>query len=227
MEEEKRGFFDVFTGLKAPDELRQLFQEVQVLKVSMSRSKNIMYVTILSPRLIHKKYIFAMEREIKRYLGRGSEIGIKIREKYNLSKQYTPSKLAEIYMDSLLFEIKEKSIVDYNILRRAKLNVEEEYLTVQVEDSFLARSKAEELCNWLRELMESRFGYEFVVRFEYVSGEQERIKKEAKQKLQLEVNQVLDTVVVETEAKQEEKAEKEKVEKFYQIKMQLDISIME
>ena len=210
MEEEKRGFFDVFTGLKAPDELRQLFQEVQVLKVSMSRSKNIMYVTILSPRLIHKKYIFAMEREIKRYLGRGSEIGIKIREKYNLSKQYTPSKLAEIYMDSLLFEIKEKSIVDYNILRRAKLNVEEEYLTVQVEDSFLARSKAEELCNWLRELMESRFGYEFVVRFEYVSGEQERIKKEAKQKLQLEVNQVLDTVVVETEAKQEEKAEKEK-----------------
>ena len=83
MEEEKRGFFDVFTGLKAPDELRQLFQEVQVLKVSMSRSKNIMYVTILSPRLIHKKYIFAMEREIKRYLGRGSEIGIKIREKYN------------------------------------------------------------------------------------------------------------------------------------------------
>ena len=41
-------------------------------------------------------------------------------EKYKLSGQYTPEKLLKVYRDSLLMELKNYSIIEYNIFRKTR-----------------------------------------------------------------------------------------------------------
>ena len=79
-----------------------------------------MRIYLSSEKLIHKKYILEAERTIKQELFGGVPLEIKMVEKFNLSKQYTASKLLPIYRDSILMELKEYSIFEYNIFRQAK-----------------------------------------------------------------------------------------------------------
>ena len=99
-------FFEVFPELKITDQLRGLLNLVQVEKVTSTRDRSQIRVYLKSPRLIHKKNIYDLEKGIKDQLFPDKQLEIKVLEKYNLSEQYTPRKLLEIYKDSLLLELK-------------------------------------------------------------------------------------------------------------------------
>ena len=104
-------FLDVFPDLKIAEEFRELLKLVEVERVSMSRDRSSIRVYIVSPRLIHKKNIWDLEKGIRDQLFPGKKIVIKIFERYHLSGQYTPEKLLKAYRDSLLLELKNYSII--------------------------------------------------------------------------------------------------------------------
>ena len=58
-------FFDVFPTLKVNNELKNLFQDVEVSKVATNSSREFIRVHILSCHLLKKQDIFAMEDKIK------------------------------------------------------------------------------------------------------------------------------------------------------------------
>ena len=64
---------------------------------------------------------------------------IKILEKYHLSGQYTPKKLMDVYRDSLLLELKNYSIFEYNMFRKADCHLSESriFCTMTVEDTMV------------------------------------------------------------------------------------------
>ena len=111
-------FLEVFPDLNITAEMKELFKLVDVERVSAAGDRSSLRVYINSPRLIHKKYIRDLENGIQDQLFPGKKLTVKIQEKYTLSSQYNPQKLFQAYRDSLLHELKNYSIVEYNILRK-------------------------------------------------------------------------------------------------------------
>ena len=62
-----------------------------------------------------------MEKAIRDQLFAGVQMTVKIIEKFSLSRQYTPEKLMDVYKDSILLELKEYSIFEFNLFRQSGL----------------------------------------------------------------------------------------------------------
>lgn len=97
-------FFDVFPELKVNQDMEKLLADVEVTKVSTNRQQNHLRIYLLSRRLIWKSNIFHLEHNIRKQLFPHHDISVKIIEKYQLSGQYNPKKLMDVYRDSILEE---------------------------------------------------------------------------------------------------------------------------
>ena len=112
-------FLEVFPDLHIAENVRGLLEMVGIEKISTNRDRSVIRVYIDSPRLMHKPSIYDLEKGIKEQLFPGKRVTIKILE-YHLSSQYTPEKLANVYRDSILMELKNYSILLYNMFRKAE-----------------------------------------------------------------------------------------------------------
>ena len=141
-----KGFLEVFPDLHMTDDMRELLKLVLVERVSAARDRSSVRIYINSQRLIHKKNIHALEKGIGEQLFPGKKLDIKIMEKYTLSGQYNPEKLFQVYKDSILYELKNYSIVEYNMLRKADcVFPASNRLKLTVEDNVVFREKTGEL----------------------------------------------------------------------------------
>ena len=101
-------FFDVFPTLKVNQEMRTLFEDVEVTKVATNSDRTYLHVHIFSMHLIQKRHIYAMETAIKEQLFAMNLVQIQMVENYQLSGQYTPENLLREYRESILLELKKK-----------------------------------------------------------------------------------------------------------------------
>ena len=118
-----KAFFDVFPTLDVPSEIRQLLGEVEVEKVSTNQAKDVYRIYLFSARLIPKKYIFQLERDICQQIFHGKDLKIKIRERYQLSAQYTAKNRLALYEDSIRMELREYSVLLYNLYQIGRAHV--------------------------------------------------------------------------------------------------------
>ena len=139
-------FFDVFPTLKVNQEIRALFEEVEVTKVATNSDRSYLHVHLLSTHLIQKRHIYAVETVIKEQLFAMNQIRVQIVENYQLSGQYTPENLLREYRESILLELKKRSIVEHNMFASAKYHFEEnKILYLEFEDTSVAEGKAESI----------------------------------------------------------------------------------
>ena len=159
----EKPFLEVFPGLNIADELKELLKLVVVEKVTMTKDRSSIRVYIRSPRLIHKKNIYALEDGIAKQLFPGRPITIKILEKYRLSAQYTPEKLYDVYRDSILMELKNYGMIEYNILRRADTKfVTDDKMVMTIEDNLIYRERSKEVGRVLEKIFTERCGGIFI-----------------------------------------------------------------
>ena len=138
-------FFDVFPSLKLSGSVRDIMEQTTVEKISATKRKDYLRIYILSERLILKEDIWYAEKCIKEQLFPDASIVVKIYEKFSLSTQYTPEKLLDVYLESILAEIREYSNMEYNILKAGKFEFPaEDEVVIRLEDSVIARSKEED-----------------------------------------------------------------------------------
>ena len=62
----EKSFFDVFPKLNLDKKSSELFEQVTVCKVSATKSRDFVRVSIVSDYLIPKETIYKVEKEIKR-----------------------------------------------------------------------------------------------------------------------------------------------------------------
>lgn len=181
-------FLEVFPELRIADELKELFKLVEVERISAPRDKSSLRVYINSPRLIDKRNIHALERGIRDQLFPGKKLVIKIMEKYSLSGQYNPEKLFGVYRDSMLYELKNYSIVEYNILRKARCTFpRENLLHMTVEDNSVFREKTGELKRILEKIFYERCGLAVDVEYEFVEQSENLLIKQREAQVQREI----------------------------------------
>ncbi|MFR5632308.1 MAG: PolC-type DNA polymerase III [Monoglobales bacterium] len=162
-------FLDVFPGLHMTDQMQELLSLVGVERVSMPRDRSSLRIYLNSPRLIHKKNIWDLERGIREQLFPGKQIQIRIFERFCLSEQYTPEKLLQVYRDSLLMELKNYSIIEYSIFRKATCTFPRpDLLHMTVENTMVNREKAGELKRVLEKVFHERCGLPVEIEYEYV-----------------------------------------------------------
>ena len=187
-----KGFLEVFPDLHITDEMEELLKLVEVERVSSTRDRSSLRIYIVSQRLIHKKNIYDLEKGIREQLFPGKQLTIKIVEKYRLSGQYTPEKLLQVYKDSLLMELKNYSIIEYNILRKAECTFPQDHvLHMTVEDNAVFRAKSGELKRVLEKVFYERCGLPVEVTYEYVPVKENRQSLQREAQIQKEIEERL------------------------------------
>ena len=139
-------FFEVFPTLKVNEDIRMLFEGVEVTKVATNSDRDFIKVHLYSRHLIQKRRIYEVEKLLKAQLFGRSRIQIEVKERYELSEQYTPENLMNEYFDSLLLELNEKSVVERSMLQGSRYQFEEgNILCLTLTDTIVAQGKKESL----------------------------------------------------------------------------------
>ena len=184
-------FLEVFPDLHIAENVRGLLEMVGIEKISTNRDLSVIRVYIDSPRLMHKQSIYDLEKGIKDQLFPDKQLEIKVLEKYNLSEQYTPRKLLEIYKDSLLLELKHYSIVEYNIFRKAEIEFEgQDRMTLTVEDTMVNRDRIGELKRVLEKVFAERCGLPMEVSYRYVPAQGSKLRKQLEERMEEEARAI-------------------------------------
>lgn len=164
-------FLEVFKSLKLRDSLRTMFEDVTLLKIIAAKGRGLIKVYIRSSHLISRKDIMLMEREIKEQKFSTIDLDVKIYEEYTLPELYTPASLIEEYLDSMFFELSEKSRILENALRKARFEaVDNSTVKIILPDLAIIRGREKELIEYLSLVVCDRCRLEalFVVEYEEV-----------------------------------------------------------
>ena len=175
----EKSFFDVFPKLNLDKKSSELFEQVTVCKVSATKSRDFVRVSIVSDYLIPKETIYKVEKEIKRQFFDKHPVTVKLYENFHLSEQYTPENLMREYESSILLELREYSPVEYNIFKSADISYpKENQILITAEDTVLARSKSQELLRILEKIIVERCGLKAECLMEYKEKKTGRYKEE-------------------------------------------------
>ncbi|MBR2121771.1 MAG: PolC-type DNA polymerase III [Lachnospiraceae bacterium] len=165
-------FFEVFPGLEPDRNLKMLFEETLVEKVTTDSGRTRLKVRIVSGHLIHKKNIAAMQALMERQLFTERGVRVYIVERYTLSGQYTLARLFEEYRDSLKYEMEVYSPVLARVFDQAETEfTSNAALRLTLVDSCIAREKAGELEEGLSGIFSERFGRPVYIEIAYRSEE--------------------------------------------------------
>lgn len=194
-------FFDVFPDLKVPSEMEKLMTGVEVTKVSSNHRRDRLRVYLLSSRLIGKSNIYRLESDIRKQLFPNHELTIKIIETFRLSGQYSPRKLMDVYRESILEEFRSYSLLEYNILRMARMEFpEEQKMHLVFEDSVIARQKSEEIVEILEKIICERCGLSVDIQVDYRNPEAKKHRKNSDLQIQNQVEHILNHAARESAA---------------------------
>ncbi|WP_302953191.1 PolC-type DNA polymerase III [[Clostridium] scindens] len=194
-------FFEVFPTLKVNEDIRMLFEGVKVTKVATNSDRDFIKVHLYSRHLIQKRRIYEVERLLKDQLFGRSRIQIEVKERYELSEQYTPENLMNEYFDSLLLELNEKSVVERSMLQGSRYQFEEgNILCLTLTDTIVAQGKKESLSGYLAEVFQERFQRPIEVRVTYEKPKDSKLRYN-----DVKLKQEVDAILEHAEAVQEEK----------------------
>ena len=187
-----KSFFEVFPQLKLDTDLHGMLDDATVLKVSTTRQRNSLRIYLGCGRLLPKEKIYFLESELKRQLFPHHTMNIKIIEHFQLSEQYTLKNLLDVYWSSILTEFHRYSLLEYNLLRQAKVDVvEENTLRISLEDSVLAHQKEEEIYHILEKIFNERCNLSVQIQMEFHEKKESKYRKNADLKMQNEVENVI------------------------------------
>jgi len=187
-----KSFFEVFPQLKLDTDLHGMLDDATVSKVSTTRQRNSLRIYLGCGRLLPKEKIYFLESELKRQLFPHHTMNIKIIEHFQLSEQYTLKNLLDVYWSSILTEFHRYSLLEYNLLRQAKVDVvEENTLRISLEDSVLAHQKEEEIYHILEKIFNERCNLSAQIQMEFHEKKESKYRKNADLKMQNEVENVI------------------------------------
>ena len=213
----EKEFLDVFRNLELNGELKALLKEVVVTKVSVNQKKDHIRVYIRSRQWIHKKYIYALEEAIASQCFRGVPMTVKVLEKFQLSSQYTPELFFDAYKSSMGLELRNYSILVFNMFRNAVITFPKtNEMHMVLQSTVLAKSKEEELIGYIEKVFCERSGFSLQVDTEYQEVKESKYRKNSDIRIQQEAAHIIEMSALgrgKEEPLLEEESVPEKVEK--------------
>ena len=152
-------FKEVFPTLKLDKDMENLLENADVTRISVNHARDFYKIYVKAKRLIFKKNIWKLEESIKKQIFKSKDITVKIIESYELSSQYTPKTLFDVYFDSILDEINSHSVLLYNLLRTSKWSfTDDTHVTVTLEETIIAKTRGNSVIEFLEKVFCERCG---------------------------------------------------------------------
>ena len=189
---ESKRFFEVFDGIKADEELLELFSDIMVKRIVNNRAKSSIRIYIESNRLIHKSDIYKMEKAVASMFN--GRLSVKIIEHYNLSSQYNSENLFNMYKDSIMLELYNYSIMEYSILNKAEITFDNDIMNIKLDDTVIAEEKSSELKKILEKIFNERCGITTEVRYNFEEVTELKYEKINELKMQQEVASIISNI---------------------------------
>ena len=203
-------FLEVFPTLQLNHEMKGLLSEATVTKVASNRNRDFIRVYFDNTRLIPKRDIWRLEEDMRQQLFPNQKMQIKLMEHYRLSGQYTAKTLLDTYKESMLCEIKEYSLLLYNIFRKAEIHFEEDMqMTLILEDTLIARESQDELIEVLDKIIRERCGIQTKFDIQFVEKKESHYKKDTDHQIDLEVESIVRRTAAAKSEHEQEHAEDE------------------
>ena len=182
-------FYEVFPTLKLEGEEHKLFSLVGVKKISTTRNRDVFHVYIQSQRLISQKMVRHVAAELaKQLFPRQKNVRFLLHESFQLSDQYTPQTLLDVYSESIASELKRESPILYNLYRHAEFGFSDDNIVnMELQDTIIAREESEKLADYLTNVMNVRCGLRANIRIFYRKEERSQEAIEAEIRVQHEI----------------------------------------
>ncbi len=212
--EDYRMFFSVFPDLKIDTKLMELLSLASIEKIATNHNKSSIRVYIVSNRIISKKEVYFIEKEMSSQLFNNT-VSVEFMERYILSGQYNPKTLWDSYRESMLEETKQTSRILYNIFRKCDCEVKDDSkMILTLEDTVLTKSKENEFRSYIELVVKKRCGLEAEIIIEYKEATESRHKKESEKRIQNEVDEISKRFALTEEKKSQSESKIEKTEKI-------------
>ena len=186
-------FFHVFPTLKVENDIKMLFSDVEVSKITTNSKRDFLRVHIFSTHLIQKKHIWQMEQKIKEQLFGNTRVSIRLEEQYALSEQYTASTLMMEYRESIVQELKQHSVLAASMFEQAEMHFEgSDILYLEMLNTIVSEGKREYIVDLLHEIYEKRFHIKADIRVTYREAQGEQDRQYEEQRIQQEINAIFE-----------------------------------
>ena len=200
-------FLEVFPTLRVDEGLIGLLEKTEVTRVSANHDKSHIRIYLHAERLIEKNKIWYLESEIKKQLFGTKNITIKIIESYQLSGQYNAQTLMQVYKDSILEELNEYSILEYNLLRTADMNFETpSKMTLVLDDTIIAKTRGTEIVEFLEKVICERCGLDCAITTTFREAKESKYRKNAAEQIRQEVIAIMERTNAAANSKEGETA---------------------
>ena len=206
-----KAFREAFPTLKLEEELEGLLDTTEVTKISANHEHTHIRIYLRAKRLIFKKNIWKLEKAITEQIFQNRAIQVKIIESYELSEQYTPKSLIEVYKDSILDELNAYSVLEYNLLRTADMEFpEEDRLILTMDETIIAKTRTDEIIEFLETVICERCGMNLKIFPQYRKPQESKYRKNSEEQIRQEVAGIVARTKLVMEGKSQETEEKEK-----------------
>ena len=206
-----KAFREAFPTLKLEEELEGLLDTTEVTKISANHEHTHIRIYLRAKRLIFKKNIWKLEKAITEQIFQNRTIQVKIIESYELSEQYTPKSLIEVYKDSILDELNAYSVLEYNLLRTADMEFpEEDRLILTMDETIIAKTRTDEIIEFLEKVICERCGMNLKIFPQYRKPQESKYRKNSEEQIRQEVAGIVARTKLVMEGKSQKTEEKEK-----------------
>ena len=206
-----KAFREAFPTLKLEEELEGLLDTTEVTKISANHEHTHIRIYLRAKRLIFKKNIWKLEKAITEQIFQNRAIQVKIIESYELSEQYTPKSLIEVYKDSILDELNAYSVLEYNLLRTADMEFpEEDRLILTMDETIIAKTRTDEIIEFLEKVICERCGMNLKIFPQYRKPQESKYRKNSEEQIRQEVAGIVARTKLVMDGKSQETEEKEK-----------------
>ncbi|MCI7323437.1 MAG: PolC-type DNA polymerase III [Lachnospiraceae bacterium] len=200
-----KAFKEAFPTLQLSGELQGLLETAEVTKISANREYTHIRIYLRAKRLIFKKKIWQLEKEIASQIFQNKDIRVRVIESFELSEQYTPQSLMEVYRDSILDELESYSVLEYNALRTAQMEFDSpKHMTLLMEDTIISRERTEEIVEFLEKVVCERCGMDFIITPELKERKESKYRKNSDIQIQQEVAEIARRAKAALQSKGEE-----------------------
>ena len=172
--------------------MENLLETADVTRISVNHARDFYKIYVKAKRLIFKKNIWKLEESIKKQIFKSKDITVKIIESYELSSQYTPKTLFDVYFDSILDEINSHSVLLYNLLRTSKWSfTDDTHVTVTLEETIIAKTRGNTVIEFLEKVFCERCGMDFIVNLQYEKPKISKYRQNADKQIEQEVQNIV------------------------------------
>ncbi|MBQ9607789.1 MAG: PolC-type DNA polymerase III [Lachnospiraceae bacterium] len=185
----KKPFFEVFNSYKpASEEIREILSDAVVSGITMTSTRSKVDVFIESSHPVHKKDIYAIQKELAASLDKKGRVKVFLHESFKLSSQYNAVNFYDEYKGSIAYGMKAEKPLMYSVYHQAAKRFDENgNLVVTLADTIVAHDVADELKRYLLDIFSDKAGLSCNVKIAYEKAEPSPERLEAERRVQREI----------------------------------------